>query len=89
MAVGASRGKVAWEFLRRGATLAAIGATIGLGLAAATSRAISTLLYSVGPHDALAFGGGTALVMAIALGASFFPAWKASKTDPLSALRHQ
>jgi predicted permease len=89
MAVGASRGKVAWEFLRRGATLAAIGATIGLGLAAATSRAISTLLYGVGPHDALAFGGGTALVMAIALGASFFPAWKASKTDPLSALRHQ
>ena len=89
MAIGASRANVAWNFLSRGATLAGIGAAIGLVIAIAVSGAIRSLLYGVGARDFLAFAGGTGLVMAIALAASFFPAWKASKTDPLAALRHQ
>ena len=79
MAVGASRGDVAWGFLRRGAGLAGIGAAIGLVLAVAVSGAIRSLLYGVGARDLIAFAGGTAIVMAIALAASFFPAWKASQ----------
>lgn len=89
MAVGASRGDVVWNFLGRGTMLAGIGAAIGLVVAIAASGAIASLLYGVGGRDLVAFGGGTAIVMAIALLASLFPAWRASKTDPLAALRHR
>jgi predicted permease len=89
MAIGASRANVAWNFLSRGAWLAGTGATIGLGIAITLSGAIRSLLYGVGARDVMAFAGATAVVMAVALAASFFPAWKASKVDPLSALRHQ
>ena len=89
MAVGAQRRDVAWSFLSRGAGLAGIGAVIGLAIAITVSGAISSLLYGVGARDVIAFAGGTGLVMSIALMASFFPAWKASRTDPLTALRHR
>jgi ABC-type antimicrobial peptide transport system permease subunit len=89
MAVGASRGNVVWGFLRKGAGLAAAGTAIGLVLAAAASGAIRSLLYGVGARDVISFGGGTAIVMTIAILASLVPAWRASKTDPLSALRHK
>ncbi len=89
MAVGAGRGDVVWTFLRRGTMLAAIGAGIGLVAATALSGAIRSLLYGVGPRDVVSFGSATAVVMAIALAASIVPAWKASKTDPLTALRHR
>ena len=82
MAIGARRADVAWSFLRR-------GAIIGLGISVSLSGALRSLLYGVGARDVISFAGGTALVMGIALMASFFPAWKASKTDPLTALRHQ
>lgn len=89
MAVGARRIDVAWSFLSRGARLSAIGAVIGLAIAAAVSGAIGSLLYGVGARDLIAFTGGTAVVMTIALVASLVPAWRASKIDPLKALRHQ
>jgi predicted permease len=89
MAIGAQRADVAWSFLRRGAALAATGAMIGLVIAVSLSGALRSLLYGVGTRDIISFAGGTALVMGIALMASFFPAWRASKTDPLTALRHQ
>jgi predicted permease len=89
MAVGASRFDVVRGFLWRGAWLAGIGSVIGLALAGAASGAIGSLLYGVGARDLVSFGGGTVVVMAIALSASLFPAWRASKTDPLKALRHQ
>jgi putative ABC transport system permease protein len=89
MAVGASRANVAWNFLSRGAMLAAVGAATGLLIAFVVSGAIRSLLYGVGARDVMSFAGATVLVMAIALAASFFPAWKASRVDPLSALRHQ
>jgi macrolide transport system ATP-binding/permease protein len=89
MAVGASRGAVVWSFLGRGTMLAGIGAAIGLVVAIVASGAIASLLYGVGARDLVAFGGGTAIVMTIALLASLFPAWRASKTDPLTALRHR
>jgi ABC-type antimicrobial peptide transport system permease subunit len=89
MAIGASRGDVLWNFLSRGAGLAAIGAAIGLTGAIAASGALRSLLYGVGARDLIAFAGGTAVVMTIALLASVVPAWRASKTDPLAALRHR
>jgi macrolide transport system ATP-binding/permease protein len=89
MAVGAGRGDVVWTFLGRGTTLAAIGVAIGLMAATALSGAIRSLLYGVSARDVVSFGGATAVVMAIALAASIVPAWRASKTDPLTALRHR
>lgn len=88
MAVGASRGSVLWTFVRRGAGLSLIGAAIGLVAALAAGGALRSLLYGVGSRDPVAFGGGTAVVMLIALVASLVPAWRAAKTDPLTALRH-
>jgi macrolide transport system ATP-binding/permease protein len=89
MAVGASRGDVLWNFLSRGAGLAAIGATLGLMGAFVASGALQSLLYGVGARDMISFAGGTAVVMTIAILASLVPAWRAAKTDPLKALRHQ
>ena len=89
MAVGARRADVVWSFLGRGARLAGIGAVIGLVIATAASGAIGSLLYGVGARDLVAFAGGTSVVMAIALAASLFPAWRASRIDPLTALRHR
>ena len=89
MAVGAQRFDVAWAFLRSGFVITVIGAAAGLAIAVALSGAIRSLLYGVGARDVVAFAGGTAVVMSIALIASFFPAWKASRIDPLTALRHR
>ncbi len=89
MAIGARRIDVIWNFLSKGAALAGIGTLIGLAVASAASGALRSLLYGVGGRDLIAFGGGTALVMIIALLASILPAWRASKIDPLRALRHQ
>lgn len=88
MAVGASRLDVVRGFLGRGVALAAIGASIGLAGAFAAGSAVGSLLYGVGARDPVAFTGGTAVVMIVALLASAVPAWKASRVDPLSALRH-
>lgn len=89
MAVGASRGDVAWTFIRRGTTLAAIGAAVGLAMAMVVSGAMQSVLYGVSSRDLLSFGAGTAIVMVVAVVASFVPAWRAALTDPLSALRHR
>lgn len=89
MAIGARRVDVIWNFLSRGASLAGIGIIIGLLLAIAASGALRSLLYGVGARDLIAFGGGTGVVIGIALLASLVPAWRASRIDPLRALRHQ
>jgi predicted permease len=89
MAVGARRADVVWTFLRRGTLLAATGAGIGLVGAIAVSGTIRSLLYGVGPRDAVSLLAGTAVVMTIALAASLVPALRAARTDPLSALRHR
>jgi macrolide transport system ATP-binding/permease protein len=89
MAVGARRIDVAWDFFRRGTRLAIAGAAVGLVLAVTASGALRSLLYGVGARDAISFGGGTLVVMTIAVLASLIPAWRASRTDPLKALRHQ
>jgi predicted permease len=89
LAVGASRADVVVTFVRRGVALAAAGSLVGLLIALLMSRALGALLYGVSSRDVTSFAGATALVMAIALAASFAPAWQAAKTDPLGALRHR
>ncbi|MGH9200320.1 MAG: FtsX-like permease family protein [Vicinamibacterales bacterium] len=89
LAIGASRGDVVRRFLGQGVGLAALGTILGLAAGVAAARLVGGVLYGVGSLDAVAFAGATAIVALIALAASLFPAWRASRTDPLSALRHQ
>jgi len=87
MALGASRADVLRRFLHRGLRLGVIGASIGLVVAAAAARFMSAVLYGVSAMDPGTFAAGAAAVLAISAAASFVPAWRASTTDPIAALR--
>ena len=89
IAVGADRRDVLGRFLRRGLTLGAAGAVCGLALSLTIARLLASLLYGVSPTDAVSFSAALALVMTIVLVASLIPAWRASTTDPIAALRHR
>jgi putative ABC transport system permease protein len=66
-----------------------MGTIVGVTAAAAASRALSSLLYGVSATDAVSFWSAVAVVIAVVLGASLVPAWRASRTDPIAALRHR
>jgi len=73
--------------IRGGLRLAAAGVIIGAAVAAATTRVLGSMLYGVGPGDPLTFVAIALLVAAIALIASYVPARRALRVDPLEALR--
>ena len=89
MALGAQRADVVWRFLGRGLRLGAIGAAIGMGAALAVTRLLRTLLYGVSATDVVSFVTASGVVLVIALAASLVPAWRAARTNPIAALRHQ
>jgi ABC-type antimicrobial peptide transport system permease subunit len=73
--------------MREGMVLVAVGGLVGAALAALASRALSSVLY-VGPFDLLSFGMAFAVLAAVAALANAVPAWRASRVDPMIALRH-
>jgi ABC-type antimicrobial peptide transport system permease subunit len=87
MALGASRADVLRRFLGRGLRLGVIGISIGLAIAAAAARLMTAVLYGVSAMDPGTFAAGAVTVLAITALASFLPAWRASRTDPMAALR--
>jgi putative ABC transport system permease protein len=89
MALGAQAGDVLKLVLRNGMSLAVIGAVIGLAGAAAITRVMSSLLFEVVPTDLATFTTVSVGLLAIALLACFIPARRATKVDPLVALRHE
>jgi ABC-type antimicrobial peptide transport system permease subunit len=89
MALGAEQGTVLQLILRQGMLLVAIGLALGLSAAYAVSRVVSTLLYGVSATDPVTFGGVTAVLIVVALVASIVPAMRASRVDPVAALRTQ
>jgi ABC-type antimicrobial peptide transport system permease subunit len=87
MALGASKEDVLRLVVRQGATLAVIGVTIGLAAALATTRVLKNMLYGVSATDAATFVIVPLVLMAVALLASYIPARRAARVDPMSALR--
>ncbi len=75
--------------LRQGMILAGIGVVVGLVAAVGLTRIMSSWLYGVEATDPVTFGVVAALLVAVALVASYLPALRASRTDPLEALRFE
>jgi predicted permease len=87
MALGAQRGDILRMFLRKGGALAGLGIVAGLVVSAATASMMASLLYGVRPHDPAVFLIVPLLLFAIAVLASYLPARRATKVDPMIALR--
>jgi putative ABC transport system permease protein len=87
MALGAQGGDVVRMVVRRGLALAALGLAFGIVAALAVTRFLSALLFSVPPTDPATFVSIAALLLAVAGAASFLPAWRAARVDPMEALR--
>ena len=89
MTLGASRGTVVRAFLARGLRLGVVGATIGIVAALGAARLLGSVLFGVSATDTTSFMRAAVVVLAGVLLATFVPAWRASRTDPLHALRHR
>jgi predicted permease len=87
MALGAQREQIIRLILRSGLRLAGIGLVLGLGIAAGAARLIASLLYKVEPLDPLIYGGVAALLILVATLACLLPSLRASRVDPIIALR--
>jgi putative ABC transport system permease protein len=87
MALGASAGSVLRLVLLRGLWLAAVGIAVGIALAVAVTRALQHLLYGVEATDAMTFSGVVALLAMVAIVASYLPAQRAARLDPIAVLR--
>lgn len=89
MALGATRSRVVWMILREVAALSAAGLLIGLVAAYETTTFLKSFLFGVKPNDPFAIGASVAILIACALLAGYFPAFRASRIDPMEALRNE
>ena len=87
MALGAGRAGVLAMIIREGLVTATIGIVAGLGAAALATRLMSDLLVGITARDPLTFGGGAVLLLLVAAAASYLPARRATRVDPMVALR--
>jgi predicted permease len=89
MALGADRGRVRAMVMREGLAIAGVGVALGTVGALLTVRLIESLLYEVPPRDALTFSATAAGLLAVAAIASFLPARRATRVDPVEVLRSE
>ena len=89
LALGAQRGNILKMVLRRGLGLAAAGAGLGMAAALFVSHLMAGLLYGVSPNDLPTFAGVTLVLTAVALGASYIPALRAMRLDPITTLHSE
>jgi len=89
MALGAPRGAVIRYVLVRGMVPVAAGVVVGMGGGLAATRILRGLLYGIGPTDPVTFALSALLLSAVTLGACWLPARRATKIDPIEALRHE
>jgi putative ABC transport system permease protein len=89
MALGAQRGDVLKLILKQGVVLAVAGVLVGLAGSFGLTRVISTLLFEVAATDKVTFAAVALGLLAITFLASYIPAWRATRVDPLVALRYE
>jgi len=87
MALGAAQSGVMGLILRQGMQLVGIGVVIGIPASLLVGRALSTLLFGVSPLDPVSLGTASLALILVALAACYLPARRASRVDPLVALR--
>jgi ABC-type antimicrobial peptide transport system permease subunit len=87
MALGAEAKAVRWMFIWQGTRVVLLGVLVGVPVAVGMTTYVQTLLYGVERLDLTAFAGMSAVMLAVALVASYIPARRASRVDPLVALR--
>ena len=75
--------------MKQGFLLTAIGVAAGVGAALALTRLMASLLFGVQPTDPITFLSVSAILAAVALAASYIPALRATKVDPMKALRYE
>jgi predicted permease len=89
MALGADAWKVRGLVVRQVGTMSVLGGAVGIGLALALGKVLRSLLYGLGGQDPVVFGLSLATLAAVALGASYVPVVRASRVDPVEALRYE
>jgi putative ABC transport system permease protein len=89
MALGASRGNVVGMVLQMGLWLIGVGLAVGLGVSFAVNRVLASELFGVTAHDPLTFAGVAAVVVAVGVAACWVPAQRATRVDPVIALRFE
>jgi len=89
IAIGAAPGSVTGMILAQSAVVVGVGMAVGLATALASSRLIAALLYQVTPHDPLSIASAAAFLATITLIAAIIPARRASRVDPMTALREE
>ncbi len=89
IALGAQRGTVIWMVQREVLALSLIGLAIGLGVAWEMAQLVASFLFGVRPNDVVVFGLSAAILITCAMAAGYVPAWRASRIDPMQALRNE
>ena len=87
MALGAQRGEIMAMILREGARLGVAGLALGVAISLAATRLIASSLFGVTPTDASTYAAVVVLMLAVGLFACYLPARRASRVDPLTAIR--
>jgi putative ABC transport system permease protein len=87
MALGAQRNAVIWLVLRDVVVIISLGAVVGLTIALGLGRLIASLVYGLSPHDGFSFLLASLVLTIAGVLAGVFPAWRASRLDPIAALR--
>lgn len=89
IALGANPHRLMWHILREGMVFPLAGLAVGLVLALAATRVLQASLYGISPQEPRVFVGTAALLVVVAAVACLVPAWRATRTDPMEALREE
>ena len=89
MALGARAGEVRWLILRETALMVGASALIGIPAALSLTRLLTTFLYGLTPQDPLSIAAATVLLLGITALAGYIPARRATRVDPMIALRYE